>query len=178
MPTRLGQKVVAAAQVVLFALTLSGLSPEGSAMPRHPGRDFDGHALSGVNAETFPKWFGAMGRTWAYASTTEDICKARMRRVCGLDRWHDFLADLEAKDDLTRLRSVNAFVNRVPYNLGDLRHYVAKPGDTWESVAERFHTTAISGAQLSPVIPLPGAPLRISEEAIRSLPAIDWTQWR
>ena len=133
MRCRLWRKVLSAAQPFVVLLAVAGAPTEAGAFPRHPGPLTEGRSLGSITEQAFPKWHGVMGRSWAYVPAMDEVCGARVVGRCGLQDWHGFLAALERLDPRSRLRRVNAYVNRVPYRpdsaVWSRSDYWAAPGE-------------------------------------------------
>ncbi|MCG8361113.1 MAG: transglutaminase-like cysteine peptidase [Kiloniellales bacterium] len=116
---------------LLIVLGLAGLAPAAPAMPLEPA----GRALGAVTQQSFPKWYGAMSRSWAHSGREEARCRQRMQRDCRLDLWQAFLGRLQGREPRMLLERVNRFVNRVPYRPD---HLAWNRSDYWAAPGEFF----------------------------------------
>ena len=83
-----------------------------------------------VSSAAFPKWTGALGRSWAHES---EACTAKMGRDCKLGRWQNFLKKIRGLDATRQIRQVNSYVNATRYrddsNIWGKSDYWAAPGE-------------------------------------------------
>ncbi|MCW9045234.1 MAG: transglutaminase-like cysteine peptidase [Alphaproteobacteria bacterium] len=85
------------------------------------------------NFKPFKKWNGALKR---YAKEQKGLkpgkCKSTKFNQCHYDKWQKFLATLKDKDQMTKVKKVNRYMNRARYILDPVnwgkKDYWASPG--------------------------------------------------
>ena len=86
-----------------------------------------------VSIAAFPKWIGALQRTWAQQGGSPTACNKKMGADCKISRWQSFLKDAVKLDPVRQLRQVNAYVNATRYRsdrrVWGKRDYWAAPGE-------------------------------------------------
>ena len=118
-----------------FALAVAALPSLASAnLPdgTDQSRGLKVNPAGSVNTAAFPKWTGALNRSWAHDS---QACTAKMGRDCKIGRWQNFLKKIRGLEAMRQIRQVNAFVNATRYR--DDRKLWGK-GDYWAAPGEFF----------------------------------------
>ena len=125
-------KLIRAAAVALAVAVMPSLAAANIPDASTNLRSLDAPAAGAVSVAAFPKWTGAMGRSWAHQGA-DRACASKMGRDCHLGRWQNFLKDAAALSPMRQLRQVNAYVNATSYrsdrSVWGKSDYWAAPGE-------------------------------------------------
>ena len=88
-----------------------------------------------VTRQGFPKWTGAIERTWARDAANDHLCADRLGQACRLGPWRRFLDGLTGETALTQIERVNRYVNDTRYRIDDA---VWGESDYWAAPGEFF----------------------------------------
>lgn len=107
----------------------------GSAAKPHYSGLFGSVETRSTDIRAFPKFRGAVRRSFLQIRSSATACGNGPERSCDLNRWKEFLGRLEGEDRLRQLDAVNRFINRFRY-VSDSRNYGVM--NYWATAAQLF----------------------------------------
>ena len=83
---------------------------------------FNSSETASSRINLFPKWSGALERSFDERKLGKGSCESSFFNRCHLREWSEFLAELKGQDPIIQIHKVNRYLNRVRYII-DPRNY-------------------------------------------------------
>ncbi|HEY4133593.1 MAG TPA: transglutaminase-like cysteine peptidase [Alphaproteobacteria bacterium] len=113
----------------------AGLGLPGVAHAADDGDLFGARSVRSGNMAAFPRWTGMLERYFKGTDPMSRVCKGDVFRRCMSEEWKTFLEGIAGDDPMTKIRKVNAEMNRARYTL-DMTNY--GEADYWATPYQFF----------------------------------------